>query len=151
MKRVIIRDIVGGVALAVLIYLSRGLIKEYTGSVILVVLLAVVLVVWLYRKSYGQAVGGLIEMARLLQVPVIISFLGLGYGLYVNRYNTEPLVFVMLLASLGSVGLCYKLLLDWTGEMKSKTRVCIKKHRLTIFGIVLLWLVAEGVLVLIGR
>jgi hypothetical protein len=146
MRRIILKDLLYGVGLAVLIYVVETRIRETFHSLNVVLLIIVLVTVWLHNKTYSQAVKNLVSVVRVLQVPVIISFLGLGVAFYVNRYNTGLLVFVMLLASLGSVGLSYKLLLDWTVELKNKKKIDIKKYSKTLLSIAGLWLVAEGIL-----
>lgn len=150
MRRIILRDLFYGVCLAVLIYVVGSDSQEIFQRIVMVLLAIVLVAVWLYKKTYSQAIKNLISVARILQVPVIISFLGLGISFYMNRYNTGLLVFIMLLASLGSVGFSYKLLLDWTIEFKKKGKINISKHKKVLLSIGGLWLVVEGMLLYVS-
>lgn len=150
MKRIIRKDILYGIVLTFLIYIAGTGVREAFQRLVIVLLVLVLVTVWLRKKTYNQAIKNLISATRILQVPVFISFLGMGIAFYTNRYNTGSLVFIMLLASLGSVGLSYKLLLDWTIELKKKGKININKHRKTLLSIASLWLIAEGILLLVS-
>ena len=150
MKGMILRDFFYGLGLAVLMYVAGASVLEILSNLGAVLLVVVLVTVWLYRKTYSQAVRNLIGVARILQVPVIFSLVGLGVSFYMNRYNTGPLIFVMILASLGSVGVSYKLLLDWTVELEEKKRIKIEKYKKTVLIIVILWLIAEGTLLFVS-
>ena len=150
MKRIIIRDVLFGIGLSALILAAGTNTREIFKGLDAGLLIIVLITIWLYKKTYGQAIKSLITIARILQVPVIISLVGLGIAFYVNRYNTDTSVYIMLVASLASVGLSYKLLLDWTIELKKNSRMNLEKHKKTLISVISLWLIAEGILLFVS-